>query len=114
MGVAWGSDLDHATNWGQLQLAADVQDDGGRAFKGPSWIEAVWQTSAGTVANRLQLTDSSLREEHRGRLRRPLWNTLISTRRVTRPLARQRSTCRQCTGRCQASSALLFGRLRTG
>ena len=60
MGVAWGSDLDHATDWGQLRLATDVQDDGGRAWKGPSWIETLWQTSARGPASRLQLTDSSL------------------------------------------------------
>ena len=59
-GIAWGGDLDHATNWGVLQLAADVQDDGGRAFKGPAWIDALLQDLPGPVANRLRLTDSAL------------------------------------------------------
>ncbi len=58
-GIAWGGDLDHAENWGTLQLAANVPDDGNRAFKGPAWIETVWQHLPGPVANRLQLIDSA-------------------------------------------------------
>ena len=41
VGIAWGSDLDHAADWGNLQLAADVSDDGGRVFKGPAWVESL-------------------------------------------------------------------------
>ncbi|MHB8970096.1 MAG: alpha/beta hydrolase family protein [Pirellulaceae bacterium] len=61
-GVAWGGNLDHAADWGQLQLAADAPDDGGQAFKGPAWVETLLQLQKlpGTVAPRLRLVDSSL------------------------------------------------------
>ena len=60
VGVAWGSDLDHAADWGSLQLAADVPDDGGRAFKGPEWVETLLQSLPAAVASRVRLTDSAL------------------------------------------------------
>ena len=58
--VAWGSDLDHAADWGSLQLAADVTDDGGRAFKGPAWVESLWQSLPAALAARLRLTESAV------------------------------------------------------
>ncbi len=60
VGVAWGGDLDHAADWGSLQLAADAPDDGGRAFKGPEWVETLLQNLPTTVASRVRLTDSAL------------------------------------------------------
>ncbi len=63
VGVAWGADLEHAAHWGTLQLAADVQDDGGRAFTGPAWVDALMSDLAGPVATRLRLIESQLVSE---------------------------------------------------
>lgn len=60
VGVAWAGDLDHAANWGALQLAADVRDDGGRAFKGPAWVETLLSNMAGAAGPRLRLVFSTL------------------------------------------------------
>ena len=60
VGVAWAGDLDHAANWGTLQLAADVPDDGGRAFKGPAWVETLFTNLASATVSRLRLIESAL------------------------------------------------------
>jgi hypothetical protein len=60
VGVAWPGDLDHAANWGTIQLAADVADDGGRAFKGPVWVQTLLSNLSSTAARRLRLVYSTL------------------------------------------------------
>ena len=58
-GVAWAGDLDHAANWGTLQLATDVADDGSRTFEGPAWVEAILKNATGDATARLQLVEST-------------------------------------------------------
>jgi len=60
VGTAFGTDLNRATDWGTLQLAADVQGDGGAAFKAPAWIEALFKGLRHAPASRLRLVESSL------------------------------------------------------
>jgi len=60
VGVAWPGDLDHATNWGILQLATDVADDGGRAFKGPAWVQSLLTNLGDRLTSRLRIIRSSL------------------------------------------------------
>ncbi len=60
VGTAFGTDLNRTADWAVLQLAADVKDDGGTAFKGPAWVEALFKSFDHAPANRLRLVDSSL------------------------------------------------------
>jgi Prolyl oligopeptidase family len=59
VGGVFGADMDHADNWGTIELATKVENDGGAAFKGPAWIETLFKTFRGPAA-RLRLTDSAL------------------------------------------------------
>ena len=59
VGVVWPGDLDHAANWGTLQLAADVPDDGARVFKGPAWVESLFADLASAPGNRLRFIESA-------------------------------------------------------
>jgi hypothetical protein len=60
IGAAYAGGLDRASDWGTLQLAADVKDDGGAAFNGPAWVEKLFQSLRAPLANRLGLTESAL------------------------------------------------------
>jgi hypothetical protein len=60
IGTAYPGGLDQATDWGTLQLAADVKDDGGAAFKGPAWVESLFQSFRGLPAGRLRLIESAV------------------------------------------------------
>jgi len=56
-GGAYGT-LDKADDWGTLELAADVKDDGGAAFKGPGWVETLFKSFSPGPAKRLKVIDS--------------------------------------------------------
>ncbi len=58
IGAAYQGGLDNAANWGTLQLAAQVQDDGGAAFQGPAWVADLFKEFKTPPANRLRLQDS--------------------------------------------------------
>lgn len=58
IGAAYEGGLDRAANWGSLQLASKVQDDGGTAFKGPTWIDELFKGFRSLPSNRLRLTES--------------------------------------------------------
>lgn len=60
VGVGYGTSLDRADEWGSIQLAAEVEDDGGTAFRGPAWAEGLFQTFPQRPAGRLRLVDSAL------------------------------------------------------
>lgn len=60
MGVAWGHSLDQATDWGVLHLAANVQDDGGLAFRAPAWVEELVKNHPAVAADRLRIVETSL------------------------------------------------------
>jgi hypothetical protein len=60
VGGLFGADLDHADNWGTLELAKDVKNDGGAAFKGLAWAEKVIKDLKAAPANRLRVADSAL------------------------------------------------------
>ena len=55
VGGLFGADLDHADHWGTLELARDVKDDGGAAFRGPAWAEKYVKD----LKNRLRVADSA-------------------------------------------------------
>jgi len=57
-GLIWPGDLDHATHWGTVQLAADAPDDGGWAFTGPAWVEPLLTGLQDVPANRLRFVAS--------------------------------------------------------
>jgi hypothetical protein len=59
VGGLFGHDLDHADHWGRLELAKDVKDDGGAAFKGPAWAERYIKDLKAAPANRLRVADSA-------------------------------------------------------
>lgn len=59
VGGLFGADLDHADHWGTLELAKDVKDDGGAAFKGPAWAEWYIKDLKAAPANRLRVADSA-------------------------------------------------------
>ena len=58
--MTYGTDLNRADNWGTLHLAADVKDDGGRAFKGPAWVEDIFKGLVYVPASRLRVIDSAM------------------------------------------------------
>jgi hypothetical protein len=58
VGGLFGHDLDHADHWGTLELAKDVKDDGGAAFRGPAWAEKYIKDLKAAPANRLRVADS--------------------------------------------------------
>lgn len=58
IGAAYQGGLDHAANWGILQLARDVGPDDGAAFKGPEWVARLFQEFRSTPAQRLRLVES--------------------------------------------------------
>lgn len=60
MGTVYAGGLDVAKDWGTLQLADDVQDDGGAAFRGPEWIRHIFEAFPTAPANRLRVVESSL------------------------------------------------------
>jgi hypothetical protein len=60
IGAAYAGGLDQAAQWGTLQLAADVKDDGGAAFAGPAWVRALFDSFQTAPTNRLRLVESSL------------------------------------------------------
>src|SRR3954469_8330426 len=55
VGGLFGADLDHADHWGTLELARDVKDDGGAAFRGPEWAEKYVKD----LKTRLRVADSA-------------------------------------------------------
>jgi hypothetical protein len=55
VGGLFGADLDHADRWGTFELAGEVKDDGGAAFKGPAWAE----TYVKGLETRLRVADSA-------------------------------------------------------
>ncbi len=59
-GGLFGADLNKATAWGTLRLAADVKDDGGTAFLGPAWLQAAFGKPDKPPANRLRMVAGSL------------------------------------------------------
>jgi hypothetical protein len=58
-GGLYGANLDRADAWGTIELAARVADDGGAAFRGPTWLADLFKTFQGP-ARRMRLTDSAL------------------------------------------------------
>lgn len=47
MGAARPGGLDHAAAWSVVQLAPNVADDGGTAFRGPAWAQKLLQDAGG-------------------------------------------------------------------
>jgi hypothetical protein len=60
IGVAWAGDLDHAANWGTLQLAADVKDDDSQALNGPAWVKTLLSELSSAAGSRLRFIESTL------------------------------------------------------
>ena len=60
IGAVYAGGLDQAAQWGTLQLAADVKDDGGAAFAGPQWVRKLFDSFQSVPTNRLRLVESSL------------------------------------------------------
>ncbi len=58
IGSAYAGGLDHATEWGTLQLAANVKHDGGVAFQGPVWVRKLFESFRAVPANRLRLVET--------------------------------------------------------
>jgi hypothetical protein len=60
IGTVYPGGLDRATDWGTLNLAADVKDDGGIAFMGPKWIKRMFDGFQSSMPRRLRLVESTL------------------------------------------------------
>ncbi len=60
MGAVYTGGLDDSKEWGTLQLAADVKDDGGAAFRGPEWVRKIFERYQSAPSNRLRVVESSL------------------------------------------------------
>src|SRR5262245_6658044 len=58
-GGAYGAEMNKADDWGFIELASKVEDDGGAAFKGPAWVTALIK-SFDRPAKRLRLEGSAL------------------------------------------------------
>jgi hypothetical protein len=59
MGGAYGLHLDTADEWGTIRLAANVKDDGGTAFQGPSWAKALVDQLKKVSPARLRVTSNA-------------------------------------------------------
>ena len=60
IGTLAAGGLDDAAEWTTLRLAANVEDDGGAAFKGPAWVEALFKSFETAPLSRLKLKDWTL------------------------------------------------------
>lgn len=60
MGGVYGLHLDKAEDWGMLQLAANVKDDGGTAFQTPAWVQALAGRLKSMSPSRLRVTAATL------------------------------------------------------
>lgn len=60
VGAIYQGGLDKATNWGTIQLASDVVDDGGAAFRGPDWIGNLVAGSDVPSARQLRVTETTV------------------------------------------------------
>ncbi len=59
-GGLYGIDFDHATAWGSIRLAGGVAEDGGAAFRGPTWIAEALRGPDAPAANRLEVVAASV------------------------------------------------------
>ncbi|MBC7816625.1 MAG: acetylxylan esterase [Planctomycetaceae bacterium] len=59
IGTAYPGGLDRAGEWGTLQLAANVEHDGGVAFQGPVWVRKLFESFRSVPANRLRLIETT-------------------------------------------------------
>lgn len=60
IGAVYPGGLNSAKAWGTLQLAANVKDDGGTAFKGPAWVRKYFESFKTTPADKVHVIDSTL------------------------------------------------------
>ncbi len=60
MGGAYSIHLDKADEWGTLRLAANVKNDGGKAFQSPAWVRAVAERLTSVNPSRLKVTADTL------------------------------------------------------
>ena len=60
IGAAYAGGLDQAAQWGTLQLAVDVKDDGGATFADPQWVRKLFDSFQTVPTNRLRLVESTL------------------------------------------------------
>jgi hypothetical protein len=73
-GGVHGAEMNKADDWGTLELAAKVENDGGATFKGPPWVEALFKTFTKSPTNRLKFTSAALVPD----LLRPAAKALVS------------------------------------
>ena len=60
IGSAYAGGLDQAAEWGTLQLSADVKDDGGAAFQGPTWVRKYFDSLATGAVKRMRIVEAQL------------------------------------------------------
>jgi hypothetical protein len=73
-GGVHGAEMNKADDWGTLELAAKVENDGGATFKGPPWVEALFKTFNKGPTNRLKFTGGALVPD----LKQPAGKALVS------------------------------------
>ena len=59
IGSVYPGGLDVAKDWGTLQLAANVQEDGGGAFAGPEWVTKLFDPIESPSVSRLKFVESA-------------------------------------------------------
>ncbi|HVC95877.1 MAG TPA: sugar-binding protein, partial [Pirellulales bacterium] len=60
IGSSYPGGLDRAEGWGTLELAANVEDDGGAAFQGPVWVRKLFEGFRSPTSGRLRFVEAAL------------------------------------------------------
>jgi hypothetical protein len=60
IGTCYPGGLDRAAEWGTLELAGNVEDDGGSAFQGPDWVRKLFEGFRSVPASRLRFVEAGL------------------------------------------------------
>lgn len=60
VGAVYPGGLNVAKEWGTLQLAANVKDDGGAAFRGPEWVRRYLESFPKVPARKIHVIESAL------------------------------------------------------